>query len=183
MRVCDVPGFVHAIEAAIVATVAREGIAARAGEDRRHVGVWAGERKIASIGLHVSRGVTTHGLALNVDNDLEPFSWAVPCGMPGVRMTSVAAETGRCGRFAAVQETLAYELCAALGRTGRDVGADALGAAGPAWGQAPGGMFWLRRNRFVGSYSALSADQPLVGLRLVGRRARAPAPSPVRKFT
>ena len=49
------------------------------------------ERKIASIGVHVSRGVTTHGFAVNVDNDLQPFEWIVPCGLPGVRMTSVAA--------------------------------------------------------------------------------------------
>lgn len=132
MRVADVPGFVCAIERAIIATLAREGIAARRGEDRRHIGVWTGERKIASIGLHLSRGVSTHGLALNVDNDLAPFTWAVPCGLPGVQMTSVAEETGRRGRLAAVQEALVEALCGALGRTERAVTADALGAAVPA---------------------------------------------------
>src|SRR5436305_12692910 len=49
-------------------------------------------RKIASIGLHVSRGITTHGLAINVDNDLQPFEWIVPCGIEGVEMTSLARE-------------------------------------------------------------------------------------------
>ena len=44
--------------------------------------------------MHVARGVTTHGFAVNVDNDLQPFEWIVPCGLEGVRMTSVAAETG-----------------------------------------------------------------------------------------
>ena len=52
-------------------------------------------RKIASIGVHVSRRVTTHGFAVNADNDLEPFEWIVPCGLPDVRMTSIARETGR----------------------------------------------------------------------------------------
>jgi lipoyl(octanoyl) transferase len=51
-------------------------------------------RKIGSIGLHVSRGVTTHGLAINVNNDLQPFEWVVPCGIEGVSMTSVTRELG-----------------------------------------------------------------------------------------
>jgi lipoyl(octanoyl) transferase len=49
-------------------------------------------RKIGSIGVHVSRGVTTHGLAVNVSNDLQPFEWIVPCGIEGVAMTSLARE-------------------------------------------------------------------------------------------
>ena len=53
-----------------------------------------GERKIGSIGVHVSRGVTTHGLAVNVDNDLQPFEWIVACGIEGVAMTSLARELG-----------------------------------------------------------------------------------------
>ena len=51
-------------------------------------------RKIGSIGLHVSRGVTTHGLAVNVNNDLQPFEWVVPCGIEGVAMTSISRELG-----------------------------------------------------------------------------------------
>jgi lipoyl(octanoyl) transferase len=51
-------------------------------------------RKIGSIGLHVSRGVTTHGLAVNVSNDLQPFEWIVPCGIEGVGMTSLTRELG-----------------------------------------------------------------------------------------
>ncbi len=53
------------------------------------------DRKIASIGIHVSRGVAIHGFAVNVDNDLQPFEWAVACGLPDTRMTSVLKETGR----------------------------------------------------------------------------------------
>ena len=51
-------------------------------------------RKIGSIGVHVSRGVTTHGLAINVNNDLQPFEWIVPCGIEGARATSVSRERG-----------------------------------------------------------------------------------------
>jgi lipoyl(octanoyl) transferase len=58
-------------------------------------GVWTPQqRKIASIGVHVNRGVTTHGFAINVNNDLSPFEWIVPCGIESCRMTSVAAELG-----------------------------------------------------------------------------------------
>src|SRR5262249_26573098 len=53
-----------------------------------------GARKIGAIGVHVSRGVTTHGLAVNVNNDLQPFEWIVPCGIEGVAMTSLARELG-----------------------------------------------------------------------------------------
>jgi lipoyl(octanoyl) transferase len=51
-------------------------------------------RKIGSIGVHVSRSVTTHGLAVNVSNDLQPFEWIVPCGIEGVSMTSLSRELG-----------------------------------------------------------------------------------------
>jgi lipoyl(octanoyl) transferase len=62
-------------------------------------GVWVGGRppqgcKIGSIGVHVNRGVTTHGFAINVNNDLQPFEWIVPCGIEGVRMTSITRELG-----------------------------------------------------------------------------------------
>ena len=55
--------------------------------------MWVEDRKIASIGLHLSRGYAMHGFAVNVVNDLEPFTWIRPCGMD-VQMTSVAAELG-----------------------------------------------------------------------------------------
>jgi lipoyl(octanoyl) transferase len=56
-------------------------------------GVWTAERrKIGSIGVHVNRGVTTHGFAVNVHNDLQPFEWIVPCGIEACRTTSVARE-------------------------------------------------------------------------------------------
>jgi lipoyl(octanoyl) transferase len=97
MAVSDVVAHVRRIETALVAALADEGIGAhsRAAEGPDFTGVWVGERKIASIGVHVSRGVTTHGFAINVENDLEPFSWIVPCGLQGVSMTSIARERAR----------------------------------------------------------------------------------------
>ena len=58
------------------------------------VSVPSAARKIGSIGVHVSRGVTTHGLAVNVSNDLQPFEWIVPCGIEGCRVTSLSRELG-----------------------------------------------------------------------------------------
>ncbi len=93
-RIADIGDYLRTMEAAIVAALADEGVASRSRcvEGPDYTGVWAEDRKIASIGVHVSRGVTTHGFAVNVDNDLEPFSWVVACGLPDVAMTSIANE-------------------------------------------------------------------------------------------
>ena len=93
-----------------------------------YTGVWVRERKIASIGVHVSRGVSTHGFAVNVDNDLEPFSWVVACGLPDVAMTSLAAETGGDGeRIGCFRKRIAHSFCEAHGRRQRLVSAQRLG--------------------------------------------------------
>ena len=100
VRTTDVLGHVRGMERIISAALAQEGITAagRTDDGPDYTGVWvAGERTIASLGVHVRRGITTHGFAINVDNDLEPFEWIVPCGLDGVAMTSVARETGRDG--------------------------------------------------------------------------------------
>jgi lipoyl(octanoyl) transferase len=81
------------LENAVVALAAQHGIAA-AGR-REAPGVYVGERKLASIGLRVRRGCSYHGLALNVDMDLEPFGRINPCGMAGLSMTQLAAEGAR----------------------------------------------------------------------------------------
>jgi lipoyl(octanoyl) transferase len=77
----------------------------------------AGEaRKIGSIGIHVSRGISTHGLAINVNNDLQPFEWIVPCGVESARMSSLARELGAEQDLAAFTETVRGAFGAALGR-------------------------------------------------------------------
>jgi lipoyl(octanoyl) transferase len=88
-----VRALVVALENAVVALAAQHGIAA-AGR-REAPGVYVGERKLASIGLRVRRGCSYHGLALNVDMDLEPFGRINPCGMAGLVMTQLVAEGAR----------------------------------------------------------------------------------------
>jgi lipoyl(octanoyl) transferase len=96
MRIDDVIAFLRTMERALIAALGDERLTARnRPEDGiEYTGVWIEERKIASIGVHVARGVTTHGFAVNVDNDMRPFEWAVACGLHGVRMTSLADERG-----------------------------------------------------------------------------------------
>jgi lipoate-protein ligase B len=81
--------YVRMLEEVIVATLSEFGISAGTGE--RPTGVWVGDSKIAAIGVKVSRGVTTHGFALNVDPDLSYFDNIVPCGMPQRLVTSMAS--------------------------------------------------------------------------------------------
>jgi len=84
--------FIEQVEAALVDTLAE--LQVKAGLRPGHIGVWCGERKIASIGVAVKRLVTFHGFALNVTCDLGYFRLINPCGMPDVVMTSVSAEGG-----------------------------------------------------------------------------------------
>ena len=128
VRLGPIVEFLRTMEQAIVATLASEGIDA-GGADERPTGVWVGERKIASLGIHVQRRVSTHGFAINVDCDLEPFSWIVPCGLEGVQITSVERETGNAGRMRCVRRRVAYELASALGERQRLVSRARLHAA------------------------------------------------------
>jgi lipoyl(octanoyl) transferase len=115
MRVHDIGAHLRTMEAAIVAALAEYGIEARSRCDEGidYTGVWVDDRKIASIGVHVSRGVSTHGFAVNVVNDLEPFSWIVACGLPDVTMTSVERELSHApeGGFDMFAEIMARCFC------------------------------------------------------------------------
>jgi lipoyl(octanoyl) transferase len=123
VRVDDVVAYVRTLEQVLVAALAAEGVAAYARPDDGpdFTGVWVSpERKIASIGVHVARGVTTHGFAVNVENDMQPFSWVVPCGLDGVEMTSLIKETHRLqGQMTCFRRRVAWELAEALGRRQR----------------------------------------------------------------
>ncbi len=81
--------YVQTLEAVIIATLAEFGI--RADSKDKPTGVWVGEAKIAAIGVKVSRGVTMHGFALNVNPDLSYFDHIIPCGMPEGRVTSMVS--------------------------------------------------------------------------------------------
>lgn len=75
----SVGGYVHALEDAVIATLAELGI--QAVKDPAAVGVWTGGAKIAAIGVRIRRGVSMHGLALNVTTELDGFKLIVPCGL------------------------------------------------------------------------------------------------------
>jgi lipoyl(octanoyl) transferase len=119
---------VVALEDAVAALAAAHGIDAAGRRDSP--GVYVRGRKLASIGLRIRRGCSYHGIALNVDMDLEPFSRINPCGMAGLAMTQLAQEGASLTVHQAADE-LAPRLCAALGL-------DWNGVWLPARGQAPG---------------------------------------------
>jgi lipoyl(octanoyl) transferase len=111
----DVHQYVRRMESAIIASLADVGI--EAGPIDGLTGVWTHEpRKIASIGVHVSRGVTTHGFAINVNNDLQPFEWIVPCGIENCRMTSVARELHAAFDMERFMDIVSREFGVAYGR-------------------------------------------------------------------
>jgi lipoate-protein ligase B len=125
MGVERVADFVHTMETAIVRALADEGLEA---EPRAtpFTGVWVGDSKIASIGVRVREGVSMHGLAVNVDNDLQPFEWIVPCGIDQARVTSVARETGRSPSLPCFRKRMAFRFAGAFGRRQRLVSLDRL---------------------------------------------------------
>ena len=93
----NVHEYVRKLERLMIDSLAAYGVKAEVIDGL--TGVWVGGRppegrKIGSIGVHVNRGVTTHGFAVNVNNDLQPFEWVVPCGIEDCRMTSLCRELG-----------------------------------------------------------------------------------------
>jgi lipoyl(octanoyl) transferase len=112
----DVVGFVREIEKALIEVCADFGIATEQYCDRS--GVWIrdaqGDRKIAAIGIRVSKGVTMHGFALNVNPDMSAFSKIVPCGIPDADVTSMATELGRAIDIAEVTPSVEKRIIKAL---------------------------------------------------------------------
>lgn len=85
-----VADFIHGLEEVMIKTVSSNGI--EASRDSRNHGVWVGPAKIGSVGLSIKKGISIHGLALNIETDLTPFSWINPCGMKNVPITSIRQE-------------------------------------------------------------------------------------------
>ena len=73
---------------------------------KEETGVWVQDKKIASIGIHVTRGVTMHGLAINVNTDLSYFDNIISCGIQGVKMTSLDKELGKKIRMSDIKKSL-----------------------------------------------------------------------------
>ncbi len=89
----DLHRYLRLLERVLIETLAAFGVGA--GRRMGRTGVWVEDKKIASIGIHVTRWVTRHGFALNVDMDLSPFGLIVPCGIRGAGATSMAQELSR----------------------------------------------------------------------------------------
>jgi len=107
-RATDLHAHLRRLEGAVIGLAADYGIEAQRSPGR--TGVWVGEQKLASLGVRASRWVTSHGLALNVSPDLTGFDRIVPCGLQGVRMTSLARLLGHAPAMAEVEARLARHL-------------------------------------------------------------------------
>lgn len=114
----DLHGYLRLLEEAAIRTLADYGIPGR--RSPLQAGVWVGEEKIASIGVHVRRWVTAHGLALNVDMDLGPFQLIQPCGLTDCAMTSLARLLGRAVPVREVGERYAEHFTALCARAAEE---------------------------------------------------------------
>ncbi len=110
----DVARYLRDLEEVLIRTLARLGVDASRIDGL--TGVWAGGEKIASIGVHLSRWITTHGFALNVNTDLTHFSLIVPCGLSARRVTSLERLLGRSLSLQDVAALVVPEFAAVFGR-------------------------------------------------------------------
>ncbi len=120
-----VPEVVGALEAAVIAWLATRGVAAsrRAGAP----GVWVADAKIAAIGLHLAHHVSMHGLALNLSPDLTLFERIVPCGLVGLRATSVLEVVGEAPTVADAAPEVGAAVLRALGAVSDEVASECVG--------------------------------------------------------
>lgn len=105
--------YVHSLEKVIIDCLRHFGIDGR--QDRRYIGVWVGNEKVAAIGVAVSGGVTTHGFALNVDPNMEHFRLINPCGITEKGVTSLARLLGRYIQVEEVQPLLVQSFARVFG--------------------------------------------------------------------
>ena len=130
MQISDVVEYLRVMERAMIAALADEGVEAQIRDGL--TGVWVDDRKIGSIGVHVQKGVTTHGFAVNVDCDLQPFEWIIPCGISNARMTSLYKETGRTGAMSCLRKRMAWRFAETYGLRQRIVTRERLLAPVPS---------------------------------------------------
>jgi lipoate-protein ligase B len=109
----DLVAYVRTLERALIGVADDFGVAA--GTLEGHTGVWVGDSKLAAIGVHVSRGITTHGFALNVSTDLGAFNGIIPCGIVDKGVTSLEALTGGDVELSEVVASAATRIGEALG--------------------------------------------------------------------
>ena len=111
-RRIGVEDYVRALEEVMLRTANTWGIAAE--RNPANHGIWVGSNKMGSIGIAIRKGYSFHGLALNVNVDLTPFTWIQPCGLQGVCMTSMKQELGQVLPMAEVRNDLKKHLASAL---------------------------------------------------------------------
>jgi lipoyl(octanoyl) transferase len=113
----DVRRYVRDLEEVLILTLADYGVAGEPALSPRPVGVWVGERKIASLGIHLRHWVTTHGFALNVTTDLSFFSGIIACGMQSAPMTSIEELAGTAPALEEVARRIVLHFADVFGRT------------------------------------------------------------------
>ena len=122
----DLHWYLRQVEEVLIRALASFGIAGKRVE--KYTGVWTGNRKIASIGVHARDWVTWHGFALNVRTELSYFDLIVPCGIPDVTMTSVQKELSSPVTVGEVSQRVAESAAAVFGLAPRPIDSKALEA-------------------------------------------------------
>ncbi len=112
----DVRRYVRDLQEVLIRTLADFDLEGRRRDGQEYIGVWVGDEKIASIGVHLARWITIHGFALNVATDLAHFAGIVACGLPQVRMTSIERLTGRAVPLPEVASRVAVHAGEVFGR-------------------------------------------------------------------
>ncbi len=133
----DLRRYVHDLLEVLVRTLSDLGLEAHARHQQPEIGVWVEQRKIASLGVHISRWITTHGFALNVSTDLAYFDAIVPCGLTGVRMASIESLTGVRHPLESVAEICVAHFLERFGRAGVRVPAQTWTAVVSAGDRVP----------------------------------------------
>jgi lipoate-protein ligase B len=120
----DLHWYLRQVEEVLIRALASFGVPA--GRVDKYTGVWTGNRKIASIGVHARDWVTWHGFALNVSTELSFFDLIVPCGIPEVQMTSLQRELGRVVPMGDVRDAVVSAAADVLGLTARQMDPSAV---------------------------------------------------------
>ena len=125
----SVVDFIHTLEQIMLGVVQRFGI--EADRDTRNHGIWCGDHKLGSVGIAVRHGISYHGLALNVNIDLEPFSWMNPCGLTGVSMGSMESQLQQSLKIKEVESVMIEVIAKAFQRPAKKK--NTARAAKPKW--------------------------------------------------
>ena len=126
---CDVHKYVRDLEEVMIAAAAVFGVSAA--RVAGLTGAWVGRDKLAAIGVRISRWITSHGFAFNVDTDLSHFSLIVPCGIEGRGVTSLGRLLGRPPAMTAVEDAVIAAFAATFDRDPAGAGTPAAPAARP----------------------------------------------------